>query len=238
MARLGLLRVAANEVRNVLLVEALDLKVQAQRLQNLDDEVRRLQEALQQAITARDEAITEERRSKALLDAAELDVAETEDRLDNAKRTVRNLSNQIAQLTEEANRPYLCPVSQVTWSECTDASHVKYKNEYVSKRDEKLKALAQARNRWEDASATVDRISDDLQWYRQQAREFAQNLETARLRLQEAEAQMKAARDLLTERARFAEEEKWKSRADVFLGENASDQKAIESAIGQLSAGP
>jgi hypothetical protein len=82
--RLTLLKASANEIKNILIVEAVDLKVQVQRLQDLDNEVGRLQEKLVQAVEARDKAAADEKQSKTIMDAATLDVQVTEGRLSDA----------------------------------------------------------------------------------------------------------------------------------------------------------
>lgn len=236
-ARLAILMPAANDIKNALIVEGIDLKGQAQRIRDLDNEVQRLQRTVVAAVTAKDDAAAYSKRCSDLLDAARLDVQETEARLDSANAAVSAMSIQIQQAAERLNQAYVCPISGVGYEKCTEPEHVKFKNLYVLSRNQLLQQLQILQSRSNELTNVANTISGELRARQEQVRNFTKEFDAAQKRLLDARGRLKNAQDSLAEKARTAENEKWKTRADIFFTENASDQQTVDAAIVQLSAG-
>lgn len=236
-ARIAVIKAAASEVQNVLVVEAIDLKAQVQRIQDMDNEVVVFQEKVIRAVDARDKALADEKRGRSLLDAATLDVIETEGRLDAARKEVDRLNGQIYQLTAAINVEYKCPDSGVSWNECDNPQHGQYKADYIKRRNEMGAQLGQVRNAHDNATKIVTSIAEDLENAIRQSAAFADELAAAQVRTKEAVARLETAKTKLAKKARIAEDEKWKSRADLFFAENSRDQQQVTTSIRQLGEG-
>ncbi|MEO3714119.1 hypothetical protein [Roseateles flavus] len=237
-ARVSEVRVAANEIRNVLTVEAIDLRAAVERLEQLDVEVQQLQEAVVKAIYARDKATADVQRQQTLRDAAEMDVAEAEERLSAAQTAAANIRNSIQQVTEAISVPYNCPISHVSWNECDSADHVQYKNAYVQNQQRLRNELTQLQARLTSAQNAVVTAFNDLNSTRNTLATFESGLDSAKTMLQTAESELKQAQELWKAKARFAQEEKQRLRADIFASENSSDQNQVQDVITQLGATP
>jgi len=234
--RLAVLQAAAAELKNVLLVEAIDLRNQVDRLQKLDAEVLVYQEKLVAQVAVRDKALERVNYREQLIDAAEMDVEETDARLTTAKNKLSSLANQINQWSAEANRAYVCPEKNVGWNECNNPDHVKYKNAYLEHRKQAEQRLQSLEGERDEAAELVNSTSNDLQDCRQRLKNAQTDLKLAKQEAVNAEAGVSTARQALAEKARIAQEEKWRSRADIFSAENTADQQYVAQAIGQLGA--
>lgn len=236
-ARIAIIKAAAGEVQNVLVVEAIDLKFQVNRIQDMDNEVVVFQEKVLHAVDARDKALADEKRGWSLLDAATLDVTETEVRLGAARKEVDRLNGQIYQLTAAINVEYKCPDSGVSWNDCDNTQHGQYKADYIKRRNELGAQLGQVRNAHDNATKIVTSIAEDLESSIRQSTAFAEKLAAAQVRTKEAVARLEAAKTQLAKKARIAQDEKWKSRADLFFAENSRDQQQVTTSIRQLREG-
>jgi hypothetical protein len=147
------------------------------------------------------------------------------------------LSSQVTQLSNEANQPYICPVSNVGWNECGDVGHARYKDDYIRHRKALLNNLANLVRQRDTSIINVNQISNELDRRKQYLDRYAKDFITKQKRLFEVVAQLKIAQDQLTEKARVAALEKFKSRADIFFAENSNDQQQIGSVFGQLEGG-
>lgn len=237
-ARLSEVRAAANEIRNVLTVEAIDLRAAVERLEQLDAEVQKLQEAVVKAIEARDKAAADVQRQQVLRDAAEMDVAETEERLSSAQAAVTGLRNRIQQVIAELNVQYDCPISHVPWDECTSAEHVQYKNAYAENQKRLRDDLTQLQASLTSAQDSVVAASNDLTAAKNTLVNYEGRLRNAKVQLETCETRLKQAQELWKDKARFAQEEKQRLRADIFASENKSDQTQVQDLVAQLGATP
>jgi chromosome segregation ATPase len=235
--RRAVLATAATEIKVVLQVEAIDLKNQVDRLQKLDDDVQAHQQKLVEQIKVRDAATARVTYREQLLNAAEMDVEETEARLADAKRSLASINRQIDQWTAEVGKAYVCPVSGVGLDKCNDAGHAKYRDEYAERRRQAQANLDRLVKQRTEAMDLVDSTKQDLNDCHQRVKKAQDDVRLAKQDAVNADAEVNTARQALAQKARIAQEEKWRSRADLHSSENQSDQQYIQQAIGQLGAG-
>jgi hypothetical protein len=237
-ARLSEVRGAANEIKNLLAVEAIDLKVSLDHLLQLDADVARLQEEFLKAFNARNEAAADVQRQKVLRDAAELDVAETQERITIARMRVSQIWSNIDQVNDQIKIPYLCPVSKVDWANCNNAAHAEYKNQYQENQGHLRKELNRLRESLEDAKAVVATAMKDLSSAQATLESYERKFSKAKEILQAADSRQLEVRKELENKARFRMEEKHRLRADIFWSENQFDQSDVQAIITQLGASP
>lgn len=233
-ARLTVVRTAANEIRNILIVEAIDLDSARERLEQLDAEVLQLQEVVTKAAADRERISKEVNRLKTLCDAAEMDVAEAEARLDTAQETVAKLGDSITDVKAAISVPYKCPEFGVPWNECTNPDHYKYKKAYSENMSNLRNQLNQLQKDLDSARQKVSSIEQDLAGTRNTLATLKTQLSNAMDFLKTAEDRLQQARSDLTAKAEFVTREKYRLRADIFAAENISDQNQVKALIEQL----
>lgn len=236
--RLVEVRGAANEIKNILAVEAIDLRNALEHLEQLDAEVLKLREAVAKIIHDRDESVANVKRQKDLRDGAEMDVAETKERLTTAQQHVADLKDKIKQVTAEIGVPYSCPVSHVPWNQCNDENHVKYKNAYLENQQRLRDDLTRLGTVLKNAEELVVGVSNDLAYTSQILVDYESKLHNASTLLNIVETRLMDAQANLEAKALFTWEEKHRLRADIFASENMSDQSQVQNVIGQLGVAP
>jgi hypothetical protein len=229
---------AGRELKNYLLVEAIDLKSEANRLQDLDEQVQQLQQQVVLAVEVRDAATRDKAAALSLLNAATQKVQEADNNLTNAKAAVWTLESDIQRLQTEADQPYVCPIAGVSYEVCIEPKHILFKIAYNNKRKELQTTIQKRLPALDTARTKLNSASDVVKQSRQREQDMRRQLDSADGRLSDAVAALNAAKDHLTSKARFVEGEKWKSRADVFMGENGTDESGIDAALARLGRTP
>lgn len=236
--RLGAIRGTAIDTKNVLLMEGIDLKATLDRLAQLDAEVLQLQEAVVKAVENRDRAQADMQRLETLRDAAQMDVEETEARLEAASENVNRLTTRVSEVTKEIAIPYKCPLSGVSWDECTALEHVNFKNEFSAHQQRLSQELNQLQQALETARNQVASATSDLAKVKSTLASVNNQLASAKKALQGAEAKLQQAKADWKAKAAFVTEEKHMLRADIFAAENTRDKMEVEGLMVQLGDAP
>lgn len=236
-ARLAKVRSAANDIKNLLTVEAIDLRVALGRLEQLDAEVLKLQDAVGMAVEKRTQSVTNVQRAETLRDAGKMDVAETEERLESDRERVSTLDAQINQLTEQIDRPFICPVG-ASWNDCVREDHIPFKNSYIENRNALINQRSQRQFDLKAAKDLVVETSKDLAAVRAQLVQLEGRLMQAKDVLKVDEERLKSVRNELKAKALFLTEEKHRLRADIFAAENRSDEDQVAAVTTRLGAAP
>jgi len=236
-ARLAKVRSAANAIKNLLTVEAIDLRVALGRLEQLDAEVLKLQEVVAMAVERRTQSVANVQRAETLRDAGKMDVAETEERLESKRERVFNLDAQIKQLTEQIDRPFVCPVG-ASWNDCVREDHIPFKNSYIENRNALINQRSQRQVDLKAARDAVVETSKDLTAVRAQLVQLEGRLTQARDVLKVDEERLNNVRNELKAKALFLTEEKHRLRADIFAAENRSDEDQVAAVTTRLGAAP
>lgn len=236
-ARLDQIRSAANDIKNLLIVEAIDLRATLDRLAQLDDEVLKLQESFAKASEKRNQSVANVQRAETLRNAGEMDVAETEDRLELARDRVSNLISQIQDLTEQIDRPFVCPLG-ASMDTCVREEHVPFKNAYIANRNALINQRSQRGSELSAARDVVAETSSDLASAKARLAQLESRLAQAKSVLKADEDNLNKVREELKAKVAFVTEEKHRLRADIYATENRSDQDQAAAVATRLGASP